>query len=316
MSARDERHALLATLWYTVANFCLRPWPWVVVALVSVVLYPDLTDKEAGYVMVLRDHLPSGWRGLLIGAFFAAYMSTVGTQLNWGTSYVVNDLYRRFVRPEGEEAHYVRVSRFVTLLIMVIAAVVTFYLESIRQAWEFILESGAGIGLVLMLRWYWWRINAWSEIAAMVAPAVGFLYLKAFTDVVFPYTLIYLAGWTAFWTVMVTLLTPPEPMSRLLIFYRRVRPGGPGWRPVAAIAGGASPDSLAPLLLDWAAGCVLVYGTLLGTGALLFRQPQEALLYLVAAGGAAALVYWNVSRRGWGAVMGETTTEEEFPDEP
>ncbi len=211
MSARDERHAFLATLWYTVANFCLRPWPWVIVGLTSLVLYPDLVDKEAGYVLVLRDHLPVGWRGLLLGAFFAAYMSTVGTQLNWGTSYVVNDLYRRFLRPEAPEAHYVTVSRLATLVVMVLAGIVTFYLESIRQAWEFILESGAGIGLILMLRWYWWRINAWSEIAAMVAPAIGFLYLKFFTVVAFPYTLLYLAAWTTSCALAVTWLTPPEP---------------------------------------------------------------------------------------------------------
>ena len=143
-------------------------------ALVSVVLYPNIDDPEAGYVMVLRDHLPAGWRGLLLGAFFAAYMSTTSTQLNWGTSYVVNDFYRRFVRREASQAHYVGVSRITTLLIMAMSAVVTYYLETIRQAWKFMLESGAGVGLVLMLRWYWWRVNAWSEITALVAPAVGF----------------------------------------------------------------------------------------------------------------------------------------------
>ena len=196
MSARDERHSFFATLWFTIAHYCLRPWPWIVVGLASLVLYPGLTDKEAGYVMVMRDHLPAGWRGMLLGAFFAAYMSTISTQLNWGTSYIVNDFYRRFVKPHGDERHYVWVSRAATILTMLAAATVTFYLESIRQAWEFVLESGAGIGLVLILRWYWWRVNAWSEITAMIAPAVGFFFLRAFTTIVFPYSLLYLVAWT------------------------------------------------------------------------------------------------------------------------
>ena len=175
MSAKDERHSLLATLWFTIAHYCVRPWPWILVGLASLVLYPDLTDKEAGYVMVMRDHLPSGWRGLLLGAFFAAYMSTISTQLNWGTSYIVNDFYRRFVQRDGERtALRVGLDASTTIALMVLAAIVTFYLESIRQAWEFVLESGAGIGLVLILRWYWWRVNAWSEIAAMIGAAIGY----------------------------------------------------------------------------------------------------------------------------------------------
>src|SRR5918993_1860601 len=142
MSAKDERHSLLATLWFTIGHYCVRPWPWIIVGLVSMVLYPTITDKESGYVLVMRDHLPSGWRGLLLGAFFAAYMSTISTQLNWGTSYIVNDFYRRFVKQHETERHYVWVSRVTTILLMIASAVVTFYLESIRQAWEFILESG------------------------------------------------------------------------------------------------------------------------------------------------------------------------------
>ena len=180
MSARDERDAVLGTLWFTVAHYCLRPWPWVLVALAALVLYPDLADPEAGYVLVLRDHLPPGWRGLLVGAFFAAYMSTVSTQLNWGTSYLVNDVYKRFVRPGADEAHLVGVSRLTTLLVMVVSGAMTFGLESVRQAWEFVLESGAGVGLVLILRWYWWRVTAISELAALAAAAAGFVYRDPF----------------------------------------------------------------------------------------------------------------------------------------
>ena len=299
MSARDERHSLLATLWFTVAHFCVRPWPWILVGMVSVVLYPTLADKEAGYVLVLRDHLPVGWRGLLLGAFFAAYMSTVATQLNWGTSYVVNDFYRRFVRPNADERHLVVVSRVTTLVIMAIGAAATFYLESIRQAWEFVLESGAGVGLVLILRWYWWRVNAWSEITALVAPALGFLYLQIFTNVQFPYTLLYLVAWTTLCWVVVTFLTAPEPDAHLVAFYRRVRPGGPGWTRIAQLAGDESPGRIGGLLVAWAAGCVLTYAVLFGIGTLLLDTAGHALVYFGVAAAAAAVLTRHLAARGW-----------------
>ncbi len=304
MSAKDERHSFLATLWFTVAHYCVRPWPWILVGLASVALYPEIADKEAGFVMVMRDHLPVGWRGLLLGAFFAAYMSTIATQLNWGSSYVVNDFYRRFVRREAPEAHYVLVSRVTTLGLMVLSGVITFYLQSIRQAWEFVLESGAGIGLVLILRWYWWRINAWSEISAMIAPAVGFFYLKVFTDVAFPHTLLYLVAWTTGWWLLVTLLTPAEPDAHLVAFYRRVRPAGPGWKRIAAAAGGPSPEPIAGLFVDWIAGVVLIYAALFGVGTLLLESFAASLVYFAVAILAVGLIYRDLSRRGWRSVTG------------
>ncbi|MGE0461403.1 MAG: sodium:solute symporter family protein [Vicinamibacterales bacterium] len=290
MSAKNERHAFFATLWFTVAHYCVRPWPWIIVGLVSMVLYPTITDKEAGYVMVIRDHLPQGWRGLLLGAFFAAYMSTISTQLNWGTSYIVNDFYRRFVRTDGDERHYVLVSRVTTLALMVASAVVTFYLESIRQAWEFVLESGAGIGLVLILRWYWWRVNAWSEISAMVAAAIGYAAVKLTMDVAFPATLLIVVAWTTTCWLTVTFLTPPETDAQLLRFYRLTRPGGPGWMRIAALGGEPPPEAIGPLFLKWVAGTALVYAVLLGMGALLFGGAVAALPYVAVAGGAAWLI--------------------------
>ena len=265
LSARNERHAVLATLWFTLAHYCLRPWPWVLAALASLVLYPGLADPEAGYVMLIRDHLPAGWRGLLIGAFFAAYMSTVSTQLNWGTSYLVHDAYRRFVRPEATEAHLVRVSRVTTIVLMLASGAVTFWLESVRQAWEFMLEAAAGLGLVLILRWYWWRVTALSEITALVASATGFVLLRTATDIPFPDSLLYLVPWTTGWWIVVTLATRPDPLPHLIAFYRRARPAGPGWRPIAAAAAEAPPDPIAPLLRRWAVGCAAVYATLAAT---------------------------------------------------
>jgi len=304
MSAKDERHSLLATLWFSVAHYCVRPWPWIIVGLASMVLYPTITDKEAGYVMVMRDHLPSGWRGLLLGAFFAAYMSTISTQLNWGTSYIVNDFYRRFVRQSETEAHYVWVSRITTLLLMVLSGIVTFYLDSIRQAWEFVLESGAGIGLVLILRWYWWRVNAWSEIVAMIAAAIGYAAVKAFTTLVFPSSLLVVVGVTTVSWLVVTMLTPPEPDDHLIAFYRRTRPDGPGWARIAAQAGGPAPGRLGGLLVDWIAGVVLVYAVLFGLGHLLLGSVLIALGCLAAAAIAVMVIVWDLSRRGWHTVTG------------
>lgn len=298
MSARDENDSLLATLWFTVAHYCIRPWPWIIVALVSIVLYPEIADRESGYVLVMRDHLPAGWRGLLVGSFCAAYMSTVSTQLNWGTSYLVNDVYARFIKPEAGQSELVTVSRVVTLGVMGLSAVVTFSLESVRQAWEFILESGAGIGLVLILRWYWWRVTATSEITALVAAASGFLFIRVFTEIQFPETLLYLVPWTTVCWLGVTLLTPAEPTDHLVAFYRRVWPGGPGWRRVAALAGKPTPQPLQALWLNWIAGCTMLYGALFGVGSALFRSPSDAFVWLALSAVAAGWLYRNLRSHG------------------
>ncbi len=298
MSARDERHALLATFWFTLAHYCVRPWPWVLAALAALVLYPDISDREAGYALIIRDHLPPGWRGLVLGGFVAAYMSTMSTQLNWGASYLVHDVYARFVRPDAGTAHYVRAARAATLGIMVLSAGVTLYLDSIRQAWELILEAGAGVGLVLILRWYWWRINAWSEIAAMVAPLVGHLALARFTSVAFPESLLYLVVWTTACWLVVMRLTPPEPDATLAAFYRRVRPGGPGWARVAARIGEPPPAPIRGQLVDWLAGLGLIYGALLGTGALVLPAAPPAWPYLGTAIASGVVLYRRLGAHG------------------
>src|SRR6202790_2333996 len=159
-SAKDERHSLLATLWFNIAHYAIRPWPWVLVALASLILFPGLEDPETGYVRVMIGYLPASLRGLMIAAFAAAYMSTIATQLNWGASYIVNDFYRRFLNPSGSDAQYVAASRWTTILLTVVSAMITFYMTSIAGAWKLLLVTGAGTGGVLLLRWYWWRINA------------------------------------------------------------------------------------------------------------------------------------------------------------
>src|SRR5205809_2135207 len=214
-SAKDERHSLLATLWFNVAHFALRPWPWILVGLASIILYPDLQDKESGYVMVMIDHLPASLRGLMVAAFAAAFMSTIGTQLNWGASYLVNDFYRRFLRPNESERRYVAVSQWATVLLTIISAVVTFYMDSITGAWQLLIGIGAGTGTVLILRWFWWRINAWSEVSAMssaflVSMAVRLHYGLANDDpLVFAKSTLITVGVTTVVWLAATFATAP-----------------------------------------------------------------------------------------------------------
>jgi SSS family solute:Na+ symporter len=287
MSARDERHALLAALWFNIAHYALRPWPWIVVALVSMVLYPGLADPEAGYVRVMVDHLPPFWRGFLLAAFFAAYMSTISTQLNWGASYLVNDVYRRFWDARRSEAHYAAVGRLATLVMMVISGVVTYFIGSVEGAWKFLLAIGAGTGLVYLLRWYWWRINAWSEVSAMAAALVvslmaqGFFGLGADDPRGFAILLLITTGITTVVWLTVTYATAPEPMTTLRAFYSRVRPGGPGWQAVVPEAG--AEGRLAAGLVQWAIGCVVVYLGLFGIGDIVLGRPFRGLATLAIA---------------------------------
>jgi SSS family solute:Na+ symporter len=310
--AKDEKHSLLATLWFNVAHYAVRPWPWVLTALCSLVLYPDLVDKEAGFIKTIVDPnvFPIALRGVMIAAFAAAYMSTIGTQLNWGASYLVNDFYKRFLKKDASESHYVRVSQVATLLIMVVSSVVTYYQDSISGAWKFLIALGAGTGSVFILRWFWWRINAWSEVSAMAASFVVSLVLqfgfglKTEDPRQFAWTvLITVACSTVTW-LLVTLFTPPESRATLLAFYRRVRPSAALWGPIAREATDIAPahDFLFNLM-DWFLGCVFVYLTLFGVGNIVFGRTLEGMVFLVVAALAAVAIYWDLNRRGWKTVL-------------
>jgi SSS family solute:Na+ symporter len=309
-SAKNEKHGLLATLWFNIAHYALRPWPWILTALASVILYPQLADKESGYIQTLVDPnvFPTYLRGFMLAAFAAAYMSTIGTQLNWGASYVINDFYRRFVERSGSERHYVIVSQVVTLILMVASLIVTFYLESISGAWKLLLVTGAGTGTVLLLRWFWWRINAWSEVSAMITAAVVSLFLQLVLKWdsdkprEFAYLMLVTVAITSVVWIAVTFLTRPEPIETLTVFYRRVRPEGPGWNRVAAISGFAGAHAegrLATQFFNWFLGCALIYGALFGIGKLIFKEWLTALVYLAVAVSAGLLISWNLSRVGW-----------------
>ena len=310
LSAKDERHALLATLWFNIAHYAVRPWPWILVALTSLVLYPGLADPETGYIRVMIDYLPSSLRGLMVAAFAAAYMSTIATQLNWGASYLVNDFYRRFVRRDAAEGHYVNASRVATVLLTVISAVATLYMGSIAGAWKLLLVTGAGTGTVLLLRWYWWRINAWSEVAAMIAAFVVSVLLQTLggfdTDQPAQFAwvmLITVAVTTVVW-LAVTFATRPEPEATLVAFYRRTHPSRTGWVPIAAKAPDVKPaaDGLANLM-DWIAGCVLVYAVLFGVGKVLLHETAPGLALIALGAVAGAIIYRDLSRRGWKTVV-------------
>jgi Na+/proline symporter len=287
LSTKNERHALLAALWFNIAHYALRPWPWIVVALVSMVLYPGLADPESGYVKVMVDLLPPFWRGFLIAAFFAAYMSTISTQLNWGASYLVNDVYRRFWARGRSERHYAAAGRLATLVMMVISGVVTLNIGTVEGAWKFLLAIGAGTGLVYLLRWYWWRVNAWSEVSAMAAALVFSLVaqlglgLSADDPRGFAYLLLVTTAATTIVWLMVTYLTPAEPLESLRAFHRRVRAGGPGWRAVAPDAAGGI--AIGAGLIQWLLGCAVVYLALFGIGGLVLGRRGSGALAVVAA---------------------------------
>ncbi len=319
-SAKDEKNSLGATLWFNIAHYAMRSWPWIVTGLVAVAVYsphgglrPSLefaAEPEKGYVMVLRDFLPPALRGLMVAAFLAAFMSTVGTQLNWGTSYLLNDLYRRFLVRRASDKHYVLVSKLFIVLLVILSGYAAANITSIQSAWQLLLGMGAGTGGVLLLRWYWWRINAWSEISSMSAAFVVSLSLRNLqfsgnSSVVFAKTaLITTVATTIVWLIT-TLLTQPEPEERLLQFYRRVRPTVHGWKRIAVLAPEIRPvRDLGSNTFDWIMGCALVYCSMFSVGELVLQEWLPGFLLLLAAAGSGWFIYWSLSRRGWETLSG------------
>ncbi|HEX9633306.1 MAG TPA: sodium:solute symporter family protein [Gemmatimonadales bacterium] len=307
LAARDERHAMKATLWFNIAHYALRPWPWIVVALASIIVYPDLATIAArfphldprivrhdlGYPAMLV-FLPHGLLGLVVASLAAAYMSTISTHLNWGASYVVDDVYKRFLAPDRDDRHYVALARLVTVVLVALSAVVSLWLENAVQAFQIMLQIGAGTGLIFLLRWFWWRINAWSEISAMAISfsvalwfqfghvQVGLAALDPAVQLVVGVAITTL-GWFS-----VTLLTAPTPTATLQAFYDRIRPFAFGWR--RAVTTRPDNDSFTAALACWFLGCGVVYATLFGTGFALYgRMGIAALLLAVAAGAAYGL---------------------------
>jgi Na+/proline symporter len=299
LAARSERDALTGTLLYNVAHYALRPWPWIIVGLCSLLVFPTLPDLQHAFPHVesrlighdmaypaMLTFLPAGFLGLMVAGLLAAYVSTISTHLNWGTSYLVHDFYRRFVRGDASERHYVLVSRIITTALMLLAAALTFVIDTARHGFDLLLSVGAGTGLIYLLRWFWWRINAWSEISAMIGSvlvATGFsIANRNGAEIPSHIALVATVGITTLIWVAVTLLTPPTDRKVLHSFYAKIRPAGPGWRNVRAETGLApSRDSLSSAVLAWAAGVLFVYAALFGTGSLLYGRTSIALFWLV-----------------------------------
>ena len=285
LAAKDERHAMAGTLWFNIAHYALRPWPWVIVALASMQVFPELTDIQKALPHVspaLIGHdlaypamltlLPHGMLGLLIASLLAAYVSTMTTHMNWGSSYLVLDIYKRFMKPDASEPHLLWISRALTVVLMVVSAAFMFALTNAGDAFQLLLSIGAGTGLLYLLRWFWWRINAWSEVAAMISSAlvaVGFFVAKRNgAEIGEAVQLLSSVAITTVAWVAVTLATPPVERATLVRFFTLVRPAGPGWRSVAAEAGvPPSPDSIAQQFAGWTLGVAFVYSAPAASGA-------------------------------------------------
>jgi Na+/proline symporter len=347
MSAKDEKHSLLATLWFTIAHYAIRPWPWILVALAALVLLPRAENPEAiqkenpilyekvveayndqqllksggevyksdeflnlyekyentvnpgvMYPKLMIKYLPVGFLGLLIAVFLAAYMSTMASQLNWGTSYLINDFYRRFIKPEADEKHYVLVSRIGIVLLTFFSLFVTkFFLTTVSGAWIFIINASAGLGLVLILRWYWWRINAWSEISAMIAPLIIYpaaVYGFGLESPITLYPIVF--GTTIVWLI-VTYLTKPVEEKKLIEFYKRTYPGGIGWKHIQKLVPEISSDTqFGRFFINWLMGVILVYSFLFGIGKIIFAEYLLGVLLLLTGFIAAAVILFNLNR--------------------
>jgi Na+/proline symporter len=307
-SARSENDSLLATLFFNVAHYALRPWPWILVALAALVLYPHgvrgsdgKVDAELGYIQAMIDYLPAWLRGLMIAGFLAAYMSTIGTHLNLGASYLTNDIYRRFINGNATDKHYVLVSRLATLIVMALAVVGAYANNSVGGAWVYLYNLTAGVGLVMILRWYWWRVNAWSEISALCASALisnALLYFHVFSDAnANAEVLLVTVPLTTLVWIVVTYLTQPEEQATLVRFYERVRPSAFGWGPIARLARVApGVEPLAVNAIDWVAGCGLVYGALFSIGKFVLGDVVPGAVALAVAIGCGSVIAVNLTR--------------------
>jgi Na+/proline symporter len=305
LASKSEKDALAGTLFFNLAHYVIRPWPWIITALCSILVFPSLKDIQAAFpnadpalighdsaFSAMLKFLPAGFVGLMVGGLIAANSSTILTHLNWGSSYLVHDFYRRFLKPDADEKHYVAAGRVCTVFLYVVAAFLSRMLESAQDAFEVLISIGAGTGLLYILRWYWWRINAWCEVVAMVSSfsvsVAFFLMRKAGHPLPFADSVIYsVALTTAAWLVT-AFVSAQTSRDRLVAFYRKVHPAGPGWTPVRVAAGvsaaeaAAHSDHLGRATVGWIAGCLTIWSALFATGEFLYgRMPQACALSAV-----------------------------------
>jgi solute:Na+ symporter, SSS family len=277
-AVRNEGDAEKAAWFFNIMHYVVRTWPWVIVAIVALAIYPDLEDKELGYPMLMLDYLPAGILGLVVASLLAAFMSTMSTLINWSASYMTNDLYARFMRPKASQRELVFAARVASVIVMAIAGFAAFQATSIATVYRLILAVGTGPGLVLILRWYWWRINAYAELSAMLAGfVVGFLtsienpiYNLQIAD--FGHRIMVTAGITLLIWVPVMLLTKPESDEKLDAFYMRVRPGGPGWKRQRERTGLQPAQDLTKDIQRVLAGLLILFGAMFAVGGLLLYK--------------------------------------------
>ncbi|HMA77218.1 MAG TPA: sodium:solute symporter family protein [Candidatus Krumholzibacteriaceae bacterium] len=306
-AAKDERHSVLGYLWFSIAHICLRPWPWIVVGLCGMAFFGAVDDPETYYPMMMKAMLPPGVFGILIASFFAAFMSTVDTQLNWGSSLLVNDFLKRFVWRGRSEKEYVAAARLIIVALAVLGALVSFTIDDISFAWKFIISVTAGIGSVYIARWYWWRVNAWSEIAAMATAfltTVVFRLLsgtpqlagKAFLE--FPYSTALTVAVTLPVWISVTLFTRPVSEGHLERFWKKVRPGGPGWKRIRERfpeieSKGNAKRTAARIVL----GIVALNSALVGTGNLLLGKTRFGIILIFSTAAASILLFFSIKKK-------------------
>ena len=312
-SCKDERNSVLATLWYQIAHYCVRPWPWIMISFVALAMYPQLRenyladnayDPGIGFPMVMRELCGPGLRGLMLVAFFAAFMSTISTQMNWGASYLVRDFVQPLFLKNASDRQLTRCSRIVSVVVLLAGLTAGYLMKqrglSVDDAWKMLAALGAGTGLVFMLRWFWWRINAWSEIIAMLASLFFFTLLNWSTTQNFllgdvtlksEEVMAIVAGLTIVTWLLATFLTPPESGEVLSHFYRKIRPGGPGWKPVAQQNPDVDVDkNLGISILGALFAAGIVYSTIPAMGYLIFGQFTAAIICFGIAGACAIVV--------------------------
>jgi SSS family solute:Na+ symporter len=301
LASKSEKDSLGGTLFFNLAHYVLRPWPWIITALCSIVVFPELKDIQAAFpdadpALIGHDSafpamlkfLPVGFAGLMMGGLIAANSSTILTHLNWGASYLVHDFYRRFIRLDADEKHYVAVGRVCTVLLYVVAAFLSLMLESAQEAFEILISIGAGTGLLYLLRWFWWRINAWTEVVAMVSSfAVSLFFFamrKSGNGLPFAYTVLFSVAFTTICWLIAAYVTAPTSREQLIAFYRKVHPSGPGWRVIREAAGVSEAeaahhsDPMGKATLGWIAGCLTIWMSLFAIGNFLYGRTSLALV--------------------------------------
>ncbi len=321
LASKSEKDSLAAVLFFNIAHYVIRPWPWILVALASLIVYPQLSDIKTAFPKLpdgLLGHdiaypamlkfLPVGFAGLMVGGLISANSSTILTHLNWGASYLVHDFYRRFISQNAPENHYVTVGRITTVLLFILSSGVVYLLNTASEAFNIMLQIGAGTGLLYLVRWFWWRVNAWCEVVAMIssfAISVFFFFATKFSVVNLNthQQLLATVGFTTICWLVTAFVAPATDQQTLINFYRKTRPAGPGWEPIRRLAGETNlppADDIPRALLGWTCGCALIWSALFSLGNFLYgRYATATILLLIAA--VSAMVLIRIVNRIWSA---------------